>query len=452
MKTAAEPGPAGSLACDCVIVGGGPAGMIAGLLLARAGVRVTVLEKHADFLRDFRGDTVHPTTLTLLDELGLFEAFDALPHSRIERVRLPLADGSTVQVGDLTRLPVPHPYIAMIPQWDFLNLLAEAGEREPTFELRMNAQVTDLLWEGGQVVGVRYQEHDGGAREVRAQLTLACDGRTSRVRAAAELPVKEYRLGVDAWWFRLPLSPDQEQPTLAPRTGRGSFFVIIPRRGYAQIARLIRKGTDAQLRAAGIEQIRQDIAAAMPDLADGVEELELEDIKVLDVRLNRLRRWHRPGLLCIGDAAHAMSPMGGVGINLAIQDGVAAARRLAGPLLEGRIGDRDVMAVQRRRTPPTVFTQTVQRILHRQFEPLLDADRTLTPPAWLGALFRRFPVLGLVPAWAVGIGVRPEHAPAFARRAPATTAGMTPADERGEALGTSAPERLATRDTMAQRD
>ncbi|GHD04762.1 FAD-dependent oxidoreductase [Zhihengliuella salsuginis] len=404
----------------CLIIGGGPAGMIAGLLLARSGVPVTVLEKHGDFLRDFRGDTVHPTTLELLDELGLFDAFDELPHSRIQEVNLPLAGGGTVRVGDLRRIRLKHPYIAMIPQWDFLNLVAAAGEREPNFTLRLRTEVTGLVFEGDQVVGARFQDDDG-AGEVRAHLTLAADGRWSTAAHQASLPVRDFPVDADVWWFRLPTAEGGDRliaESLLPRGIAGQLYVGIPRRGYLQVARIIPKGADGRLRAEGIDALRRDVAAAYPELPDAAAALDFGDVKLLDVRLTRLERWHAKGLLCIGDAAHAMSPIAGVGINLAIQDGVAAARMLARPLLAGTIGNRDVAAVQRRRTPPTVATQTMQRLLHRGLSRIMRDGVEFAAPKALARLVERFPALTAVPAYAAAVGLRPEHAPAAARRPP----------------------------------
>jgi 2-polyprenyl-6-methoxyphenol hydroxylase-like FAD-dependent oxidoreductase len=397
--------------------------MVLGLLLARAGVEVTVLEKHADFLRDFRGDTVHPTTLDLLDELGLGERFAALPQSRLEEVAFPVdEDGGTLVVGDLRRLAghVGHPYIAMVPQWDLLTLLADAGAAEPTFTLRMSTEVTDLRRDaGGRVTGVAYRTADGTTGEIAADLTVACDGRGSAARAAAGLGVVEFSCPMDAWWFRLPRHADEAAAALSPRMGDGRFMIVFPREGFFQVAYLAPKGGDAALRARGIEAFRADVAELAPDLADRVEALgSMDDVKHLDVRLDRLRRWHVDGLLCLGDAAHAMSPIGGVGINLAVQDAVAAATLLAGPLRRGRPAEADLAAVRRRRLLPTIAVQTLQRLMHRAIvEPVL-AGRLGGPPRPVRWLARVFPPATVVPAYLIGVGLRPEHAPDFARRAP----------------------------------
>ena len=398
----------------CVIVGGGPAGMVAGLLLARAGVEVTVLEKHGDFLRDFRGDTVHPSTLRLLDELGLYEQFAALPHTRLQRWGFDLPNGRSVSMVDFTRLSLPYRYIAMVPHWDLLDLLAEAGRLEPTFTLRMNHGVTGLLYDSGRVVGVRYDSPDGPG-ELRADLTIACDGRWSLCRREAGLIPREYRVNVDVWWFRLPKAKGVAE-TLLPRFKDGALIAVIPRQDYLQIGYFIRKGADAQLRARGVEALRHDIANAIPELWESVDGLEsMDDVKLLDVRLNRLRRWHTAGLLCIGDAAHAMSPLGGVGINLAVQDAVAAATLLAAPLRAHHVTDTELAAVHRRRALPTAVTQTLQRLLHAVMERAMAGNRMPAPRKLLSVL-ARFPQLSAVPAYLVGVGVRPEHAPTFARR------------------------------------
>ncbi|TVT17307.1 FAD-dependent oxidoreductase, partial [Amycolatopsis acidiphila] len=320
----------------CLVAGGGPAGMVLGLLLARAGVDVTVLEKHGDFLRDFRGDTVHPSTQALMDELGLGEKFAALPQSRLSEVSIPLADGTGLTVADFRLLDLPHPYVAMVPQWDLLDLLADAGRAEPHFELRMDTEVVGLIRERGRVAGVRYRTADGETGEIAADVTVGCDGRWSVVRTLAGLRAREFPVPVDTWWFRLPREGD-ERATLVPGMRDGHFAVVIPREGYFQIAYLAGKGLDAQLRAEGLDAFRARIAEVLPEFADRVGKLEsMDDVKHLDVRLNLLRRWHRAGVLCIGDAAHAMSPIGGVGINLAVQDAVATARLLAGPLLRAQ--------------------------------------------------------------------------------------------------------------------
>ena len=405
-------------ATTCVIIGGGPAGMVLGLLLARAGVEVTVLEKHADFLRDFRGDTVHPTTMRLLDELGLWQRFEALPHSKVEQATFEVRPGRPVTVVDFRRLHQPHPYIAMVPQWDLLNLIAEAGEAEPTFALRMRHEVTGLLREDGKVTGVRFQS-PGGPGELRAELTVACDGRWSLARREAGFETREYPVDFDVWWFRLPHARGAEF-ALLPRTAQGKAIVVIPRQGYFQIAYLGPKGTDGQLRARGLEAFRRDVAELLPEAAGSVDSLKsLDDVKHLDVRVNRLRRWHTDGMLCIGDAAHAMSPVGGVGINLAVQDAVAAATLLAEPLRRHSVTTRDLAAVRRRRILPTLVTQTLQRFLHRQLlAPILRGESARPPMAVLG-LVERAPWLSVVPAYLVGVGVRPEHAPPFARRSAA---------------------------------
>jgi 2-polyprenyl-6-methoxyphenol hydroxylase-like FAD-dependent oxidoreductase len=411
----------------CVIVGGGPAGMVAGLLLARGGVEVTVLEKHADFLRDFRGDTVHPSTLQLLDELGLYEQFSALPHTQLTGWGLDLPDGRKAPVLDFTRLRLPHRYIAMVPQWDLLDLLADAGRKEPTFTLRMSHDVTGLLYESDRVVGVRYESPDGPG-ELRADLTIACDGRWSLCRRESGLIPREYRVDADIWWFRLPKAEGVGE-TLLPRFKDGSLIALIPRKDYLQAGYFIRKGTDAQLRARGIEALRRDIANAIPELSDAVAGLEsMDDVKLLDIRLNRLRRWHTEGLLCIGDAAHAMSPLGGVGINLAVQDAVAAATLLADPLREHRATDKDLAAVRRRRELPTVVIQTVQRLLHAGMDRAMRAGRVPAPNKLLHVL-ARFPQLSAIPAYLMGVGVRPEHAPQFARRAPQPASAL-PSSEK----------------------
>ncbi len=396
----------------CAIVGGGPAGMVLGLLLARAGIEVTVLEKHADFLRDFRGDTVHPSTLRLLDDLGLWEKFAALPQSRVEQATLTVG-AKELTIVDFRRLRQPHPYVAMVPQWDLLDLLADAARAEPTFTLRMEHEVTGLLTEGGRTVGVRYRS-PAGEGELRADLTVACDGRGSVVRQAAGLVAREFPVSFDVLWFRLPRDSGA-QYSLFPRTAPGRVLIMIPREGYFQIAYLIPKGTDAQLRARGLEAFKAEINDLLPE-ANVASLTSLDDVKYLDVRVNRLDRWHTDGLLCIGDAAHAMSPVGGVGINIAVQDAVGAATLLADPLRRRDVTNRDLAAVRRRRLPAAVLTQAVQRIMHRRLVMPILRGESANPPAAMTALIGRLPWLSAIPAYFVGVGVRPERAPAFARR------------------------------------
>ncbi|MDI3210614.1 FAD-dependent oxidoreductase [Arthrobacter sp. AL12] len=404
----------------CVVVGGGPAGMMLGLLLARAGVQVTVLEKHNDFFRDFRGDTVHASTIRLIDELGLGEEFRRLPQSRLSNVAFPVPGGPPVTVGNFDTLPPPYNYVAMMPQWDFLNFLADAAAEEPSFSLRMGHKGTSLVRNGGRVMGVRYRTADGAGGEIRADVVVATDGRHSALRAAAGLAPKEYPVPFDAWWFRLPRYASEPGAVagIVPAFGRGEALVALNRTDYYQMGYLAPKGTDARIRAEGIEGFRRRIAALRPDLADRVDAIaSLEDLRWLDVRLDRLRQWHINGLLCIGDAAHAMSPAGGVGINLAVQDAVATADILAPALLRGQVPRAELAKVQRRRQRPTVIVQTVQRIMHRLiFGPIMTGKRA-GAPAVLLFLGRRIPAIGRVMPRFIAFGPRPEHAPSFARRA-----------------------------------
>ena len=399
--------------------------MMLGLLLARAGVEVTVLEKHGDFLRDFRGDTVHASTIRLIDELGLGDEFRKLPQSRLNAAAFPLPNGGMLTLGDFASLKPPYNYIAMMPQWDFLNFLATEAAREPTFRLLMRHEATSLMFDDGRVTGVRYRTR-GGSEEastegaIHADLVVATDGRHSVLRRSAGLQPKEYPVPFDTWWFKLPRHASEKGAVagIVPAFRGREAMIALFRDDYYQMGYLGPKGTDARIRAEGVERFRERVAALRPDLADRVDAIRsLEDLHFLDVRLDRLRRWYVDGLLCIGDAAHAMSPAGGVGINLAIQDAVAAAARLAPGLLQGRVTVHDLAAVERRRRMPTVLLQTVQRVMHRAVFVPLFAGRRAGVPSVVLFLARRVPALTRLMPRLIAFGPRPEHAPGFARRA-----------------------------------
>ena len=385
---------------DCVIAGCGPAGAGLGLLLARAGLRVTVVEKHGDFLRDFRGDTIHASTLTLLDELGLGEEFAQRHQQRVTEVRLAVGDREW-SLADFRRIPGRHREIALMPQWDFLDFVTRHAAGYPGFRLLMETEATGLTVEQGHVTGLTVS---GGA--IPATLTVAADGRSSTVRRAARLPVRAYDAPMDVLWFRLSRRASDVVRT-AGRVAPGRLLIRIDRGDYWQVGYVIEKGGYQRLRAAGLAAFRSDLATLEPALADRVDELgSWSDVSVLEVRVDRLRRWHRPGLLCIGDAAHAMSPVGGVGINLAVQDAVAAANLLVRPLRTGTLSERDLARVQRRRALPAAVTQAGQRAIHRRIvAPLLDGG---APPAPVRML-ERFPALQAIPAYLLAIGIRPEH-------------------------------------------
>ncbi|MCV2489350.1 FAD-dependent oxidoreductase [Geodermatophilus sp. YIM 151500] len=418
MSTGGEPSrpaEAGAevVATGCAVVGGGPAGMVLGLLLARAGVDVVVLEKHADFFRDFRGDTVHPSTLRMLDELGLAEAFLGLPHQEVERIGVTTDEG-TFAVADFSRLPGRYRFLTLVPQWDFLDFLAREAARYPGFRLVMGAEAVDLLRRDGTVTGVRYVTADGRTGRVEAPLTVATDGRHSTLRERAGLAVRAFGAPMDVLWFRLRKSPDAAGPPFggAGRLSRGRLLVLIDRGDYVQTAYLVPKGGFGALQERGIEAFRADLGRLLPGREESIAEVRSwDDVKVLSVRVDRLRRWWLPGLLLIGDAAHAMSPIGGVGINLAVQDAAAAARILAPSLRTGRVPDGALARVQRRRTVPTVVTQAVQRLIQQRFlARVLAGDEPIGTPGLLKVLQRR-PALQGVPARVIGLGVLPEHVP-----------------------------------------
>jgi 2-polyprenyl-6-methoxyphenol hydroxylase-like FAD-dependent oxidoreductase len=381
--------------------------MMLGLLLARAGTDVVVLEKHADFLRDFRGDTIHPSTLQVMHELGVLERFLRLPHQEVARLGVAIGD-ETLPVADFTHVPTRCRFLAFMPQWHLLDFLAEEGRSHPGFELRMRAEVTELIADRDRIAGVRATTPDG-ALDVRADLVVAADGRSSRVRQLAGLPWDELGAPMDVLWFRLSRRPGDGAETMG-RLAAGGMLVLINRGEHWQCGYLIPKGALDDIRARGLDAFRAEVAALAPFAADrGGEIASWDDVKLLTVRVDRARRWYRPGLLCIGDAAHAMSPIGGVGINLAIQDAVAAANRLAAPLRTGRLVTDDLQAVQRRREFPTRVTQRLQLLAQeRIIRPLLGSTERLRPPEWL-RLLGRFPALQRIPGRLIGLGVRPEH-------------------------------------------
>ncbi len=391
---------------DLLIVGGGPAGMMAGLLFARAGVKTLVLEKHGDFLRDFRGDTVHPSTLELMDELGLLGEFLERPHDEIRTLTARVAD-EKITIADLSHLPVKSRFVAMMPQWEFLDFIADKAKLYPAFSLYMNAQAAGLIEEHGRISGVTLA--DGS--EIRPRLlTIAADGRSSILRAKSGLPLRDLGAPIDVLWFRLPKGASDYRET-GGTFGSGTFIVQINRGDYWQCAYVVPKGAAADLEARGIEAFRNDVARAVPDLADVTGTLESwEQVKLLSVSLDRLEQWSKPGLLCIGDAAHAMSPVGGVGINLAIQDAVAAANILAAPLARGENADRLLEKVQERRMLPVKLIQGGQKLVHdRILTPLVVRKAVLDKVPFVLRLFKWFPILRRIPARVVGLGFRREH-------------------------------------------
>lgn len=396
-----------SLRTQLCIVGGGPAGMMAGLLFARAGIDVTVLEKHADFLRDFRGDTIHPSTLDLMDELGFTARFRALPQRRVETLS-GVVEGRSYRVADFRRLPTRNRFLSFMPQWDFLDFVAGEAAGYPGFRLIRRAEAQDLIDVDGRIAGVRAAGPDGPV-EVRADLVLCADGRHSRMRARAGLTPRAFGAPIDVLWFRLPRRAGDPEAA-AGRFAPGRILITLDRGDSWQCAYVVPKGGDAALRARGLPAFRAALAGIAPFLADRTDAIaDWDTVKLLTVTVDRLERWHRPGLLCIGDAAHAMSPVGGVGINLAIQDAVAAANLLAEPLRDGRLSGADLARVQARRMVPVRVTQGVQRLVQsRVIAAALAADAPFRAPLALRIL-DRLPILQGLPARLIGMGVRPEH-------------------------------------------
>ncbi|RKH93121.1 FAD-dependent oxidoreductase [Corallococcus sp. AB038B] len=398
-----------TLTTQCCIAGGGPAGMMLGLLLARAGVEVAVLEKHADFLRDFRGDTLHPSTLELMHELGWLDELLALPHSKMLDLRFQVGEHE-VTVGDFRHLPTHARYLAFMPQWDLLDFIARKAAMYPTFQLLRRTEVTDLKRDHDQVVGVHARTPEGPL-EVRASLVVAADGRKSTLRQQSGLEVQNLGAPMDVLWFRVSRRPDDPNPPLG-HFERGALFLLINRGDQWQCGRVIPKGGIASVQARGLESFRAELVKQAPFLADRAGEIRSwDDVKLLTVRVDRLRTWYQPGLLCIGDAAHAMSPVGGVGINLAVQDAVATANLLAGPLLARRVTTEDLRRVQQRREFPTRLTQRAQVLIQNRV-----VDAALRKRAFSNGrlplslqLVKRIPALRRIPARLIGLGVRPEH-------------------------------------------
>src|SRR5580700_2157322 len=395
-----------SLRTSCCVVGGGPAGVMLGYLLARAGIKVTVLEKHADFFRDFRGDTVHPSTLDIMHQLGLLNGLLQLPHQRVTSVSARIGDFD-FDAADFRLVPTRCKFVALMPQWEFLNFLSERARRFDGFELRMQHEGTGLIRDGRRIVGLEARS-PAGPLQVEADLVVACDGRNSAMRQSARLPVQEFGVPIDVLWFRISRQPHDPQQVLG-NINYGKALILINRGDYFQAGMIIRKGTFEQIKAQGLDTFRHNIAEIAPYLRDRVGEIEdWDQIKLLTVQINRLRRWHLPGLLCIGDAAHAMSPAGGVGINLAIQDAVAAVNILAVPLRAGQVNDLILRRVQQRREFPTRVTQFLQVSAHKALNAVFKTDGPVQAPWQLkvvGALPGRKWIMGYV----VGVGVRPER-------------------------------------------
>jgi 2-polyprenyl-6-methoxyphenol hydroxylase-like FAD-dependent oxidoreductase len=397
---------AAKITTRCCIAGGGPAGMMLGFLLARASVEVVVLEKHADFLRDFRGDTVHPSTLEVMHELGLREEFLKLPHQEVRELGGQIGE-DFLQLADFSHLRTKCKLIALVPQWDFLDFLADHARQYPTFKLITLAEVVDVMSEGGRIVGVQARTPDGDL-EVRADLTIGADGRGSIVRDQAGLETQRFGAPMDVLWFRLSRKDSDGEQTLG-RIVDGKMMVMLNRGDYWQCGYLIRKGEFDHIKARGLEQFRKDVTSVAPFVAERTNELaDWEPIKLLTVRIDRLLKWYRPGLLCIGDAAHAMSPIGGVGINLAIQDAVAAANILWDRLSRDTVSLADLERVQLRREFPTRMTQRLQIILQDNVIQRVLGNPDFRLPRVM-KLFNRWPFLRRIPARIVGVGFRAEH-------------------------------------------
>jgi 2-polyprenyl-6-methoxyphenol hydroxylase-like FAD-dependent oxidoreductase len=411
------------------IAGGGPAGLMLAMLLARAGVDVVVLEKHADFLRDFRGDTIHPSTLEIMAELGWLDEFLALPHQKVHAINAQFGN-ERFEIAGLAHLPVRAPFVAMMPQWDFLNFLARKAAAYPGFQLLMETEARQLLIEDGRVVGMTATGRDG-AIELRAPLTVAADGRASVLREASGLPVEDFGAPMDALWFRLSRQPGDTSETQF-RFDAGRIFIMLNRDEYWQCAFVIPKGANERIRAAGLEAFRAVLRPLLPiDPVRADEIVDWEPVKLLTVQVNRLQTWWRPGFLAIGDAAHAMSPVAGVGINLAVQDAVAAANVLAEPLRAASLEDRHLRAIERRRAFPTQATQRMQLLLQRRIiARALGATGEIRPPLAL-RLLTRVPLLSRIPARLFGLGIRPEHVRTLEARAPSLPPGPAPASARG---------------------
>jgi len=391
----------------CCIAGGGPAGMMLGFLLARAGVPVVVLEKHEDFLRDFRGDTVHPSTLELVHELGLLQEFLKVPHSAVREISLQIGDDHLV-VGYFEHLPVHCKFIALMPQWDFLNFLADRARRYPGFDLRMRTEATDLLFDDGRVAGVQAKTPDGQI-EIRADLTVGCDGRHSTLRERAGFSVENLRAPMDVMWFRISRK-DSDPAGVVARVESGRMLVMLNRNDYWQCAYVIPKGTADEVKQAGLDDFRSTVVDIFPLLRDRLHEIDSWDkVKLLTVEVDRLQRWYRAGLICIGDAAHAMSPIGGVGINLAVQDAVAAANILAEPLRRGAVTIETLKQVQQRREFPTRVTQRLQIIMQNNLIGPALANKGERPRAPLFMKMLQWPLLRRIPGRLLAYGVRPEH-------------------------------------------